>query len=250
MKIARALIETVGNNQLESEMQDVFDELTSRKIPLELFINKKLQRRQVSLTGDTLVVAYVDSILTALKILGIEPPPTNDYPQSLQSFLHRQIWEMSLLAFTQQIFDGSSPIFAKPKDRKKRFTGRVFSHPEDTAHLNGISKKTILLCSEVVEWLSEYRVFVIRGDIAGIQHYSGDAELNLDNSVVNTAIDVLENADEATSAYAIDFGILSTGETALVEWNDGFSLGSYGLDKAIYTDLLITRWCELTGYET
>jgi hypothetical protein len=33
---------------------------------------------------------------------------------------------------------------------------------------------------------------------------------------------------------------------ALVEWNDGFSLGSYGLEGGLYTDLILARWCELT----
>jgi hypothetical protein len=28
--------------------------------------------------------------------------------------------------------------------------------------------------------------------------------------------------------------------------NDGFALGSYGLDDASYTDLVIARWCEIT----
>ena len=164
----------------------------------------------------------------------------------MKSFLHLQIWESNISAFTQQIFDGSRPVFAKPKDRKKRFTGRVFSHAGDTAYLYGISKKTILLCSEVVEWLSEYRVFIINGEIAGSKNYKGDTTIQPDEDVLKNAIHLLEKSGETTSAYALDFGVLSTGETALVEWNDGFSLGSYGLDRTVYTDLLITRWIELT----
>lgn len=247
MEISKAFVETIGNKRLEEEMQDVYDELRARNIPVEVFPGKRLQRRQLSIAKDTLVVAYVDSVLTTLKILGIEHPPTNDYPESLESFLHRPTWENTVAGFTMQISDGSKPIFAKPKDRKKHFTGRVFSELSDLAYLGGISKKAVLLCSDIVEWLSEYRVFVIKGQIVGIQHYSGDAELNIDKTVVNTAIDILENAGEATLAYAIDFGLLSSGQTALVEWNDGFSLGAYGLDKSIYTNLLITRWIELTS---
>src|SRR5262249_52988742 len=104
-----------------------------------------------------------------------------------------------------------------------------------------------LVCSEVVEWLSEYRVFVIRGEVVGTRLYEGDDGIEIDRQVVNEAIALLEQSNEKTAAYGIDFGVMSSGQTALIEWNDGFSLGSYGLDKAIYTDLLITRWCELTG---
>jgi hypothetical protein len=95
--------------------------------------------------------------------------------------------------------------------------------------------------------LSEYRVFVIRGNIVGTKHYAGDSSIDVDESIVNQAIELLEQSSQKTAAYAADFGVLATGQTAVVEWNDGYSLGSYGLDRAIYTDLLITRWCELTG---
>ncbi len=64
-------------------------------------------------------------------------------------------------------------------------------------------------------------------------------------NMVKTAIKDFENSDERTDAYGIDFGILKSGETALVEWNDGYALGSYGLDKEIYTDLILSRWEEI-----
>jgi hypothetical protein len=38
---------------------------------------------------------------------------------------------------------------------------------------------------------------------------------------------------------------LDDGNTALIEWNDGFALGSYGLEKEIYTELILTRWEEI-----
>jgi hypothetical protein len=51
----------------------------------------------------------------------------------------------------------------------------------------------------------------------------------------------------APSAYGIDFGVLSTGQTALVEANDGYALGAYEIAEEPYTDLLFTRWKELLG---
>ena len=46
----------------------------------------------------------------------------------------------------------------------------------------------------------------------------------------------------------MDFGILSSGETCLVEVNDGYSLGRYdGISGADYTDLLIARWRQLVS---
>jgi ATP-grasp domain, R2K clade family 2 len=55
----------------------------------------------------------------------------------------------------------------------------------------------------------------------------------------------LDAAGAAYAGYAIDFGVLSTGETALVEMNDGFALGAYAIDSQDYTDLICARWTEL-----
>ena len=63
--------------------------------------------------------------------------------------------------------------------------------------------------------------------------------------MIAQAIRSLESAGESTAGYALDFGVLADGRTALVEWNDGFSLGSYGLEGGLYTELILARWCEL-----
>ncbi|MGW4531036.1 ATP-grasp domain-containing protein [Nocardia sp. NPDC004340] len=49
----------------------------------------------------------------------------------------------------------------------------------------------------------------------------------------------------APSAYGIDFGVLSTGENALVEANDGYALGAYAITADRYTELIMRRWSEL-----
>ena len=51
---------------------------------------------------------------------------------------------------------------------------------------------------------------------------------------------------ELPSAFALDLGVLSTGEVALIEMNDAFSIGKYnGIDDETYAKLVITRWDEL-----
>lgn len=59
------------------------------------------------------------------------------------------------------------------------------------------------------------------------------------------AINKLNNSSDVYAGYAIDFGVLSTGETALVEMNDGFSVGAYGINQEDYTDMVMARWEEL-----
>jgi hypothetical protein len=244
--INKALVEENGNRRMEPEMRDVYDELRQRDFPVELFIKKRLDRRQLSLTKDTLVVGYVDTFLAALRQLDIAAPANNDYPSALQPFFHRRIWQSTVREVSEWVYNANGPIFAKPKERKKRFTGHVFQYPDDLgSFLEGTSGATPVWCSEVLEWLSEYRVYVIRGQIVGIGHYAGNPTIKLDEQVVREAVRILEASPERTAGYGVDFGVTASGHTALVEWNDGYSLGSYELDKTIYTDLLIARWCEL-----
>ncbi len=244
--IVKALIETNNKGALDSEMQDVYNELKSRQIDVDLFSRKTLQRRQLHIEPQILVVGYVDSMLSVFRQLNIPIPSTNDYPKSLNYLLYRKIWESNLKTLRQEIYAGRVPIFAKPKDRKKRFTGRVFNTIDDFMwSLSGVSIQTPIYCSEVVSWVTEYRIYVTNGQIVGNLHYSGNSNIRLDNNILKSAVATFSESVEASAGYAIDMGLLSSGETALIEWNDGFSLGSYGLNPSLYTDLLIARWCEL-----
>jgi len=43
----------------------------------------------------------------------------------------------------------------------------------------------------------------------------------------------------------MDFGLTEDGRTLLVEINDGFALGSYGLDPIQYAKLLSACWADI-----
>ncbi|WP_426735233.1 ATP-grasp domain-containing protein [Myxococcus faecalis] len=245
--LTRAFIEEESHGRMEPEMRLLLEGLRALGIPTECFTAKRLERRQLPLTPDTLVAGYVPTVLGALKQLGIEPPPTRDYPSCLTPFLHRRLWSSTVGELTARVLDVSSPpVFAKPQGRRKRFTGHVFQSADDLLFLERASRATPLICSDVVQWRTEYRVFVAQGTSVGIRHYAGDPTVALDEERVREALRLLETSGEATAGYAVDFGVLSSGETALVEWNDGFSLGAYGLESGPYTALTLARWRELT----
>lgn len=244
-----AFLQEEGGGRLGPEMRLLRDGLKERGLPTTLFTAKQMERRQLPLARDTLVAGFVPSVLGALKQLGLEPPPTNDYPRCLTPLLHRRLWTSTARQLTEALYQGlETPVFAKPLDRKKRFTGQVFRTSEDLIYLRHASLSTPLLCSEVVRWLSEYRVYVARGTVLATCHYAGDPAVRVDEATVREAVRRLEDSGEATAGYGVDFGVLSTGETALVEWNDGFSLGAYaGVGAASYTELTLARWTELVG---
>jgi len=246
--ISRILIEETGSGRLEAESKDLFEEFSSRGYAVELFTEKQIRRRQLLVDRRCLVHGSIQVVISALKQMKISIPVPDDYPECLLPFLRRRVWETSLDIVREKVYGGDfKPLFVKPKRRLKHFTGKVIASYDDLSELSGISRQTRLVCSEVVSWLSEYRVFVIGGRTRGIRHYSGDHHVALNESVVASAVDTLQNSGDAHAGYAIDLGVLDDGATALIELNDGFALGSYGLERSIYADLVLARRTELVS---
>jgi hypothetical protein len=245
--ITRALIEERGGRRMEPEMRDLLQEFAARGVPAETFTIKKLQRRQLPLAPDTLVASSVPAVLGALKQMGVGAPEPDDYPECLSHLLQRRVWRARLGAVVEGAYSGlAAPVFVKPADRLKRFTGAVIGGPKDLWRLEGASRSLPVFCADVVSWRSEWRAFVVRGEVVGLRPYSGELTVPVDAGVVREAVGLLQRSGRARAGYAADFGVLvDTGETALVEVNDGFALGSYGLDRAAYADLTVARWQEM-----
>lgn len=243
--ILKAYIHEYGNNKIEPEHRDIKETLESKGIECQLFTTKRLMRNQIVADNQTLVVGDNPTMVNVFKRLGINWM-NDSYPESLRKYLNRNVWESSIRKLLMES-DGSDVvnIFVKPKSKAKLFTGFVINSSLDLTRLDGIAKDTELYCSSAVNWLSENRVFVIKSKIVGVKNYDGDERLKLNMEVVESAISDFEKSNQKTDAYGIDFGILDDGATALIEWNDGCALGSYGLDKEIYTELILTRWNEI-----
>ncbi|WP_196893958.1 ATP-grasp domain-containing protein [Aureivirga marina] len=243
--ITKAFIHEYGNGKIESEYVIVKNILESKGIVCKLFTSKTLQRNQLNIDRNTLIVGNHPIIETVFKRIKYDYI-NNSYPKSLQKYLKRNVWESSLESLFQESLQSNiHSIFIKPKVKTKLFTGFVINSNSDLFSLEKLSKKTKIYCSEKVNWLSEFRVFVINSKIVGIKNYAGNPEININLKEVETVIQNFENSTEKTAAYGIDFGVLDNGETAFIEWNDGFALGSYNLDDELYTNLLIARWNEI-----
>lgn len=250
LMILKAYIHEYGNNKIEPEHLDVKETLEAKGIECELFTSKRYMRNQIVVDHQTLVVGDNPTMMNVFKRLGINWM-NDSYPESLRKYLKRSVWESSIRKLVMESHHKDvSNVFVKPKSKAKLFTGFVINSSLDLFRLDGIAKDTDLYCSSVVNWLSEYRVFVIKSKIVGIKHYDGDERLKLNIEVVESAITDFEKSNQRTDAYGIDFGILDDGTTALIEWNDGFALGSYGLEKEIYTELILARWEEILKTRT
>jgi len=241
----RAYIHQVGNHKFRREETLVRESCERAGIAIIPYLTKQMQRRQLRLTKQCFICGDIDTMGGAMKQLGIEVPAPNDFPKSLEPFLQRKVWQGSLGSL-EAMLDGGREVFAKPAGRRKVFTGRVFSSPSDLYFVSGISRNEPVWFSEVVDWNSEFRVYVIHGEIVAVAHYARDASVPVSESVLVQAITSFTASGEAPSAYGIDFGVLRSGATALIEANDGYALGAYdGIGADDYIRLLFTRWSEL-----
>jgi len=242
----RAFLEETGNEKLRHEEQLLRAEFERRGIPITLYTAKRIQRRQLPLSGDTFIAGDMDAMHGAMAMLGIAVPVPNDYPKSLSPFMHRRIWKSTLGEAEREVLEGSgTAVFVKPADRRKSFTGRVFEGMDDLYGVSGVSRRQEVWCSQVVKWQSEYRVYVNQDQIVSIDCYAGNSAPPLDQVALRQALTAFQTSGEAPRAYGIDFGVLSTGETALIEANDGYALGAYQISAEAYTNLLEARWREL-----
>ena len=239
-----------------------------------LDFRKKLK---TPITIHTPVIANRPSLTTCLRHLSKlseteHLPERNDYPISLRPFLRRRVKETSFEEI-KQLYESvpTFKAFIKPRGAQnvKLWTGCVINSKDDFWKLTNVKDNTPIYVSEPIEFLSEFRCYIIRGSVKAISCYAGNKEnAPLDLKTVYTAVRCLEGKNrklnassivkrEASRAYAIDFGVVkyideTTGQesqhTVLVEMNDGYSLGLYpGCSSRIYTDVLLERWNELVG---
>ena len=142
----------------------------------------------------------MDAMHGAMEQLGIEVPPPNDFPGSLSSCFSRKVWRSTLDTVETRIYETGSPVSAKPAGRRKLLAGQVFSGPDDLYLVSGVSRQEPVWCSEVVTWISEYRVYVINETIVAVEHYFGDPSVGLCLETVGEALRAYQASGEAPAA--------------------------------------------------
>lgn len=164
------------------------------------------------------------------------------YPKSLDSYLHRAITKVTMEEAEQLEF----PFFLKPADDVKLFTGSICESKAqlDLVYLDkGVTKETPIYVSTPVDFLSEYRCFVHKGKLVGIKHYKGDFTIFPNMEVVG---EMIKSYWLGPVSYTLDVAIINGSfETVLVEVNDFWAIGGYGLDGKTYVRMLIDRFQEI-----
>ena len=211
---------------------------------VEIASLSQIRRRKVSPGINTAVVGSIPFVKAALMALGKKLPEPNPYPDVLQEYLHRTVQVLPIKVALEHIERSGTPLFIKPAQRWKSFTGCVPADGRDV-RLNGASRNQEVWVSSPVHFVSEWRAYVLNGQVRHVAWYDGLREFAPESEVVHQAVSRYVESG-APVGFAIDFGVLSTGETALVEVNDGFSVGAYeGIAPLTYTRLIANRWFEM-----
>lgn len=195
------------------------------------------------ITKEDIFVGFVDETKQILGNLNIEYKEIDCYPSELEPYLGRKIWKDSFLNFVKTNKFG---CFIKPSDQNKLFTGKLINRIGDLVSIGHPENDFEIYCSEPISFISEARCFVKYGKIIDFRRYKGSWKVKFD---IDVEEDCIGNFSSGLNGYAIDFGVTNNGETILVEVNEGYSLGAYGLFSVDYAKLLSARWFQLMNLE-
>jgi hypothetical protein len=165
-----------------------------------------------------------------LKIFyGIEKESPIEIPIEMQTeqFLKRVYYECNYKDLPR---DGCFFIKYISHQKELSFLGNV-SEFKQSMDLN---KSHRFLVSEVLDVISEYRIYVVKGIIKNIICYKGDVTVFPDMIFIKSIINEYAKIKNCYKSYSFDIMISSKGN-ALIEMNSFLSLGLYSTcwDKSI-----------------
>ena len=156
-------------------------------------------------------------------------------------FLNR---EVRILTGTElQKFNGKSErYFIKSNDIVKGFT--YFGSVKDL-NKKKLKSNEHYIVSDPLDILSEWRCFVFRGKLVGLNNYSGDfCEFpNVDK--INEIIRIYERYGEhIPPAYTVDVAISNNGQTiiSIIEFHHFYSCGFYGFSDCRIIPQMLSQW--------
>lgn len=228
----------------------------TKDIPFQTLSLEDLEQgsNRVLYPNENLPIGSVEFVQAAMQRMGVKIPNLNCYPIALHKWLHREVNVASISSL-----DFSKPWFLKPT-RTKLFNGFVLPSlnqrddldehtTEQLAKVGQLSIREMVYCSRPVKFVFEARYYVVKGKVLGYGRYDPEGAYDAPAPALEEVVGMLDAYKDAPAGWALDVGVLDTGETALVEVNDGWALGFYfgTLTVENYLLLLETRWKELVS---
>lgn len=187
-------------------------------------------------------VGSIDAMTKLFKNINRLPAPI-DFPDSIikSGLLNRDVSVMKLDDFVNEFKLTNEPMFVKPV-QTKLFDGILISKEEHLSYLR--FDNCDVLVSNHIDIISEYRVYVHNKKAIYSCNYSGDFRISPNFEYVDKLIEAYEGQP---IAYTIDVAVLKDGSMTVIEFNDFWAIGSYGLYCVDYAKMLLDRYGEIVS---
>jgi hypothetical protein len=149
---------------------------------------------------------------------------------------------ITTLSSARDILNYDGKLFIK-STQTKLFSGAVYDKMF-IGSLDKFSPDTEVIITKPFDRkiLTEWRCYVHYKKIVDARNYSGDFKITPNWDYVQSIIN--ENSD-FPEAYVVDVGVLDGGENVVIEFNDMWAIGNYGIDNLEYYKLLRGRYFEI-----
>jgi hypothetical protein len=146
------------------------------------------------------------------------------------------------LGDAKKIAKSGQSIFIKPFDIKL-FTGFILDQMVHTS-ISDVPDDTNVMVYDVFssKIKSEFRCYIHNNRVVDVRNYSGDLFCCPNEEYLKGIIDI--NKDFPIS-YTIDIGVLENGDNVVIEYNDMWAIGNYGIPNELYLRLLRDRYFEI-----
>lgn len=169
-------------------------------------------------------------------------------------FLGRKIWKDTINSISRDENKWSAGYFVKPAVRSKAFTGKTISSIKDLMGCGNHAEDYEVLVSESLDIAAEWRCFITYDEIIDVRPYGMIIDksrkgylYHYDAQVLNSMMESFVSWEDRPMACSMDICVTKDGRTLLVEFNDAYSLGAYGLADIYYAKLISARWSQLLG---
>lgn len=120
--------------------------------------------------------------------------------------------------------------FIKDADRLKHFSFNGCLNCFDKERDKELFNSQNYVISEIVDIVSEYRVFVSDLKIKAIQNYDGDCTIFPDVKLLREMVGIYYLEQNRPESYTMDIAVLRNGRTIILEVHPVTSVGTYGYD--------------------
>ena len=192
------------------------------------------------------VVGSIDAMYQLFSNIEKLPKPI-DFPMEIMTnsdLVKREIQILPLEEAISNFRRTNIPVFIKPV-KTKLFDGILVSQESHLHYFAGFINPDVYV-SEKIDIVSEHRAYVHKGELKYCCSYGGNFMINPDYGYIK---EIIKLYTSSPIAYTIDVAILRNGDTELIEINDMWAIGSYGLYCLNYAEMLLDRYTQILGWE-